>query len=99
MSAPPMQDGAEHDAVSVDGVWLTDREPGELLGARRVVVHVRDSDPIVMDDVATRQEAVALAERVMEAIDSATAKGEWAEIDDRLVRPEAIVSVDVEFAE
>jgi hypothetical protein len=99
MSAPPMPDGAEHEAVSVDGVWLTDREPGELLGARRVVVHVRDSDPIVMDDVATRQEAVALAERVMEAIDRATAKGLWAEIDDRLVRPEAIVSVDVELAE
>ena len=99
MSAPPMRNGAEHEAVSVDGVWFTDREPGELLGARRVVVHVRDSDPIVFDEVATRQEAIAVAERVVEAIDRATAKGEWAEINDRLVRPEAIVSVDVEFAE
>ena len=99
MSAPPMRDEPEHKTVSADGVWLTTREPGELLGARRVVVYVRDSDPIVVDEVPTRQEAVALAERVVEVVDRAAAKGEWAEIDDRLVRPEAIVSVDVEFAE
>jgi len=99
MSAPPTRNGAEHEAVSFDGVWLTDREPGELLGARRVVVHVRDSDPIVFDEVASRQEAIAIAERVVEAIARATTKGEWAEIDERMVRPEAIVSVDVEFAE
>jgi hypothetical protein len=99
MSAPPTQDGAEHDAGSAGGVWLTDREPGELLGVRRVVVHVRDSEPIVVSEVETRREAVAIAERVVEAIDRAAARGEWAELDDRLVRPETIVSVDVELAE
>ena len=99
MSASPADDGAEHDAASTDGVWLTDREPGELLGARRVVVYVRDSEPIVISEVGTRQEAVALAERVIEAIDRAAARGEWAELVDRLVRPEAIVSIDVELVE
>ena len=99
MSAPPTHDGAEHEAVQIDGVWLTDREQGELLGARRVIVQLRDSGPIVVDELPTRQEAVALAERVIEAVDRAASRGEWAEIDDRLVRPEAIVSVDVELVE
>jgi hypothetical protein len=99
MNLPPTYDGADHDAVSTDGVWLTDREPGELLGTRRVVVHVRDSESIVISEVGTRQEAVALAERVVEAIDRAAARGEWAELLDRLVRPEAIVSIDVELVE
>ena len=98
MNAPPTHDGADDDA-STDGVWLTDREPGELLGARRVVVHVRDSESIVISEVGTRKEAVALAERVVEAIDRAAARGEWAELVDRLVRPEAIVSIDVELVE
>lgn len=99
MVAPPAHDGAEDDAGSADGVWLTDREPGELLGTRRVVVHVRDSEPIVVSEVQSRQEAVTIAEQVVEAIDRAAAKGDWAELDDRLVRPEAIESVDVELAE
>jgi hypothetical protein len=99
MNAPPTHNGADHDAVTDDGVWLTDREPGELLGPRRVVVTLRDSEPIVISEVPTRHEAVALAERVIEAIDEASARGEWAELVDRLVRPDTVVSVDVELVE
>jgi hypothetical protein len=99
MTAPIWQDGAEHDAVAEDGVWLTDREPGELLGPRRVVVHLRDSEPIVIGEVDGRREAIALAERVLDTIDRAAARGEWAELDDHLVQPESIVSVDVELVE
>jgi hypothetical protein len=99
LTAPPTSNGAEHDAASVDGVWLTDREPGELLGPRRVVVTLRDSEPVVISEVPTRQEAIELAERVVEAIDDAAARGEWAELVDRLVRPDAIISVYVELVE
>lgn len=99
MSTSPAQDGADGDAASAGGVWLTDREPGELLGARRVVVQVRDSEPIVISEVGTRKEAIALAERVVEAIDHAADHGEWAELVDRFVRPESIVSIDVELVE
>jgi hypothetical protein len=99
MSAPPRYDGAEHDAGSADGVWLTDREPGELLGARRVVVNLEDSEQIVVAEVGSKKDAVAAAEQVIEKIDRAAARGEWAELDDRLIRPEAIVSVDVELVE
>jgi hypothetical protein len=90
---PPPQSTA-----SIPGIWLTDREPGELLGLRRVVVYLRDSDPIVIAEVPTRQDAAELAEQVLARIDKAAAKGSWAELGDRLVRPEVILSVDVEHA-
>ena len=99
MSAPPAQDEAGYDAATHDGVWLTDREPGELLGPRRVVVYVRDSEPIVIAELETRPEAIAIAEQVIEKIERAMGRGDWAELDERLVRPEAIVSVDVERVE
>ena len=62
-------------------------------------MQVRDSEPIVISEVETRKEAVALAERVVEAVDQAAARGDWAELVDRFVRPEAIVSIDVELVE
>jgi hypothetical protein len=79
-------------------VWLTEREPGELLGVRRVVVHLRDSEPIVIAELPTRQEAEALAEQVLDSIERAEARSRWAELGDRLVRPDLILSVDVEHA-
>ena len=92
------EDSPHHATAPVPGVWLTEREPGELLGVRRVVVHLRDSDPIVVAEVPTRQEAEALAEQVLELIEQAAAGSRWAELGDRLVRPDVIVSVDVEHA-
>jgi hypothetical protein len=65
--SPPPASGSD------PGVWLTDRDPGEL--------------------------ATALAEQILEAVERAAAAGRWAEIGDRLVRPEAILSVDIEHAE
>jgi hypothetical protein len=99
MTAPPWQDGAEQDADHGDGVWLTDREPGELLGPRRVVVHLRDSESIVIGEVSDRDEAITLAEQLLDKIDRAAARGDWAELDDHLVQPDSIVSVDVELVE
>jgi len=99
MGAPPMTDETLHSTVPSGGVWLTDREPGELLGARRVVVYVGDSAPIVVDEVESRQEAEEIAERVVEMIDRAASRDEWVELGDRLVRPGAIASVDVELVE
>ena len=58
MNAPPTHNGADHDAVTDDGIWLTDREPGELLGPRRVVVTLRDSEPIVISEVPTRKRVI-----------------------------------------
>jgi len=97
MGAVPVIDGTLHPADP--GVWLTDREPGELLGARRVVVCVGETDPIVVAEVEGRREAEELAEQMVELIEHAAATGEWLELGDRIVRPGAITSVDVERVE
>src|SRR5262249_52652085 len=94
-----VEDSPLHTATTDSGVWLTGREPGELLGVRRVVVSREDAEPIVVAELPTRQEAMALAEHILELVDQAAAGDRWAELGDRLVRPEAIVSVDVEHAE
>lgn len=99
MDAHQAAPGAEQDATGADGVWLTAREAGELLGVRRVVVRLSDTEPIVVAEVPTRVEAVAIAERTLEAVEQAAGRDEWIELGDRLVRPDAIVAVDVEQAE
>ncbi len=99
MGAPPTHDTPVSTADSTEGVWLTDREPGELLGVRRVVVYLQDSDTIVVGEAPNRQEAAELAEKINAAIDRAIERADWVELGDRLVRPEAIASVDVELAE
>jgi hypothetical protein len=80
------------------GVWLTDRDPGELLGVRRVVVSLQDAESIVVAELSTKEEATALAEEILALVERAAGANRWAEIGDRLVRPEAILSVDVEHA-
>ncbi len=99
MGTLPTHARALDTTAAIDGVWLTDREPGELLGVRRVVVYVRDSDPVVVAELPTRQEATELAEHIVALVDAAVAKAAWVELGDRLVRPDAIVSIDVEHAE
>jgi hypothetical protein len=69
------------------------------LGTRRVVVYLMDSDPVVVAELPTRQEAAALAHEILESIDRAIAGAQWVELGDRIVRPDAIESVDVELAE
>jgi hypothetical protein len=99
MGAPPTHETALNTTETDPGVWLTNREPGELLGMRRVVVSLQGAEPIVVAELPTRQEAMALAEQILELVEQAVGGGRWAEIGDRLVRPEAIISVDVEHAE
>jgi hypothetical protein len=96
MSVPGHENGV-HDADP--GVWLTDREPGELLGTRRVVARLQEAEPIVIAEAPNRVEALQAAQQAVEAVDEAAARGEWAELGDRFVRPESIVSIDVELAE
>ena len=96
---PASQGSPPENPSGSDGVWLTDRDTGELLGVRRVVVSLQDAEPIVVAELPTRQEATVLAEQILELVEHAAAAGRWAEIGDRIVRPGAILSVDVEHAE
>ncbi len=64
-------------------------------GPRRVVVRLLGGDHVELDEARSRDEAFALAREVVLRISAAEASGEWPELEGRLVRPGAIVSVDV----
>ncbi len=67
-----------------------DWRPSEL---RRVVVRLSDGDVVQVGTAPNRDSALVLARSVISEIDEPT--GEWPRVGDRLVRPAAIVSVDV----
>jgi len=71
------------------------------LGAddRRVLLRVRGGEEIVVGVTGDRDGGVRLARRMIRLIDDAEAQGEWPELDDRFIRPSAIVSIDVQRAE
>ena len=82
-TAPP-QAGATH-AFSMD--------------ARRVVLRVHGDDDIVVGRAEGREPAVQLAREMVRHIEAASSRGEWPQIDERFVRPGAIVSIDVQRGE
>lgn len=65
---------------------------------RRVLLRVCGGDDIVVGVSADRERGVQLARRMIRLIDEAEAHGDWPELDDRFVRPGAIVSIDVQRA-
>jgi len=69
---------------------ITDWRPSEL---RRVVVRLRDGDVVQVGTAPNRESALVLARSVISEIDEPG--GEWPRVGDRMVRPEAVVSVDV----
>jgi hypothetical protein len=71
-------------------------EPGP--DGRRILLRVQGGDDIVVGLTGDRDEGVELARRMMRLIDTAEAHGEWPELDDRFIRPGAIVSIDVQRA-
>jgi hypothetical protein len=60
---------------------------------RRVVVRLVDGDVVQVGTAPNRDGALALARSVISEIESPT--GEWPLVGNRLLRPEAVVSVDV----
>jgi hypothetical protein len=67
-----------------------DWSPSEL---RRVVLRLRDGDVVQVGTAPNRDSALVLAHSVISEIDEPS--GEWPRVGDRLVCPEAVVSVDV----
>jgi hypothetical protein len=66
---------------------------------RRILLRVHGGEDIVVGTAGDREEGVQLARRMMRLIDDAEAHGEWPELDDRFIRPSAIVSIDVQRAD
>ncbi len=64
-------------------------------GPRRVVVRLIGSEDVELGETGSRDEALAVAREVVRRIAAAEASGEWPELEGRLLRPGAIVSVDV----
>lgn len=64
--------------------------PSEL---RRVVVRLVDGEVVQVGTAQNRDGAMVLARSVIAEIEEPS--GEWPLVGDRLLRPEAIVSVDV----
>ncbi len=66
---------------------------------RRVILRVNGDDDIVVGSAEGRDNAVQIARNMVLHIEQASTKGEWPQIDERFIRPGAIVSIDVQRSE
>ena len=76
--------------------------PARSFGApdiRRVILRVHGDDDILVGSAEGRENAVQIARDMVRHIEQASSKGEWPQIDERFIRPGAIVSIDVQRPE
>jgi hypothetical protein len=66
---------------------------------RRVILRVHGDGDIVVGSAEGRERAVQIARDMVRHVELASAKGEWPQIDERFIRPGAIVSIDVQRPE
>ncbi len=66
---------------------------------RRVVLRMHGDQDIVVGRAEGREPAVEIAREMVRHIEAASARGEWPQIEERFIRPGAIVSVDVQRGE
>jgi hypothetical protein len=66
---------------------------------RRVVIRVRGGEEIEVGRAHGREPAVRIARDTIRMIEDAQASEEWPAVGDRFLRPDAIVSIDVQRAE
>jgi hypothetical protein len=66
---------------------------------RRVILRVHGADDIVVGSAEGRENAVQIARDMVRHIEQASTKGEWPQIEERFIRPGAIVSIDVQRSE
>ena len=86
MSLIDQQIQPHHDRLDRDAEWT----PSEL---RRVVIRLDDGEVIQLGTAPNRDSALALARTVIAEIEDPG--GEWPLVGDRILKPEAIVSVDI----
>ena len=66
---------------------------------RRVILRVHGDESIVVGSAEGRESAVKIAREMVQHIEQAATSGEWPQIDERFIRPGAIVSIDVQRSE
>jgi hypothetical protein len=63
---------------------------------RRVILRIHGDGDILVGSAEGRDSAVQIARDMVRHVELASAKGEWPQIDERFIRPGAIVSIDVQ---
>jgi len=91
-AAPPDDHAPMATAEEPAPAWLGVSE------TRRVVLRVHGAEEIELGRAEGREPAVRLAREMIGAIEEAQARGEWPLVEDRFIRPGAIVSIDVQRA-
>ncbi len=66
---------------------------------RRVILRVHGDEDIIVGSAEGRENAVQIARDMVRHIEQASTKGEWPQIEERFIRPGAIVSIDVQRSE
>ncbi len=84
---------------SRDGETVTSTRTFGAPDVRRVILRVNGDDDIVVGTAEGRDNAVQIARNMVLHIEQASTKGEWPQIDERFIRPGAIVSIDVQRSE
>ena len=90
------------DVVPLTAGSATPSIPARPFGApdnRRVILRVHGDECIVVGNAEGRENAVRLAREMVQHIEQAATNGEWPQIDERFIRPGAIVSIDVQRSE
>lgn len=72
-----------------------DRDAGwtSALDVRQIVARLVDGDTVTIGTAPDRESAIVLARKVIAELESPT--GDWPLVGERLLRPDAIVSIDV----
>jgi hypothetical protein len=76
--------------------------PAREFGApdtRRVILRIHGDENILVGSAEGRENAVQIARDMVRHIEQASTNGEWPQIDERFIRPGAIVSIDVQRPE
>jgi hypothetical protein len=89
--AVPAFEDADPPAVSTRSFGAPD--------IRRVILRVHGDDDILVGSAEGRENAVQIARDMVRHIEQASAQGEWPQIEERFIRPGAIVSIDVQRPE
>ena len=66
---------------------------------RQVTLRLVAGDPVLVGRAEGRDNAVRIAREMVQHVEQASATGEWPQVDDRFIRPGAIVSIDVQRPE
>ena len=95
---PPAETRAWEHEVELSRLLERPAVPEVTRDTRRIVVRLHGGEDVELGRTEGREPAVQLAREMVQAIEQAESQGEWPLVDDRFLRPGAIVSVDVQRA-